>query len=68
MSYTYASNETIEIRVDLEQSTSQIQYRLLHLDDDVWIGTPFQRADIRFEEDALRTVDCWLESSREPEE
>ncbi len=61
MGYRTASNDEIEVRVDLESPSSPIQYRVL--DDEKWHSTPFQRADARFEDDALALVEAWLEDS-----
>lgn len=61
----HARNDEIEIRVDLERSASQIMYRVLadenHSDEIEWTGTPFQRADVLNEDEALSLVDAWLE-------
>ena len=59
--YRYANNESIQIRVDLERSEATIQYRLMDVEDDEWKGTPFQRADVANEDEALALVDAWLE-------
>ena len=63
MGYRTASNDEIEIRVDLERPSSPIQYRGLDDESEKWHSTPFQRADVRFEDDALALVDAWLEDS-----
>jgi hypothetical protein len=59
--YTYAADDEIEIRVNLEQSASPIEYRLI--DSETWHGTPFQRADVSFETDAIATVNAWLDNA-----
>lgn len=64
MSYRTAGNNEIEVRVDLEQSASQIQYRLVESDGaGDWKGAPFQRADVVCESDALTLVDNWLDEA-----
>lgn len=57
--YNTAKNEEIEVRVDLERPESVIQYRCLD-DEIIWVSTPFQRADVTTEEDALVLIDNWL--------
>jgi hypothetical protein len=61
----YKSNEDIEIRVDLERPEAMIEYRLTTRDpeDDTWHPTPYQRADVTTEDDALALVDGWLEDA-----
>jgi len=55
----HAENNDIEIRVDLEQSNSIVEYRLIN--EEAWNPTPFQRAEFNTEDDALKIIDAWLE-------
>lgn len=54
----YAKDDKIEIRVDMKRPAAVIQYRILS--EGQWRMTPFQRADVRNEDHALRMVNNWL--------
>ncbi|MDK2126699.1 hypothetical protein [Parachitinimonas caeni] len=62
-----ASDDEIEVRVNLVQKGSAIEYRPLLLNDPneplEWKSTPFQAAEVHSEDQALSLVSRWLETS-----
>lgn len=61
MTHTYIADDDIEVRVDLERPESAIEYRILADEYQRWHTTPFRRADVTFEAEALDRINAWLE-------
>jgi hypothetical protein len=65
MEYSYAEDNYIEVRLNMERPESDIEYRiqtdLEMFGEKCWQSTPFQRADVSFKTDALVLVNAWLE-------
>jgi hypothetical protein len=66
INYTYAIENDIEIRVNLEDPKSMIEYRIKDYYNDSehgeWIVSPFQRADVLTEIDALKIINNYLDN------
>lgn len=62
--WTYGNNNDVEIRIDLSRPEATVEYRLTG--DTEWQPSPFQSVQFRCgagdEQEALITVDAWLES------
>jgi len=61
--YNTASDGEIEVSVALADPAGHVQYRVVQREDDRWYSTPFQAADVRSADQALKKVDLWLASS-----
>lgn len=58
-----ASDEEIEVSVDLANPVSPIVWRKADSEEDKWQSTPYQSNDVRTVTEALKKVSLWLDAS-----
>lgn len=58
-----ASDEEIEVNLDVSNPAAPIVWRKADCEDDTWQSTPYQSNDVSTVAEALKKVSLWLDTS-----